>query len=165
MAALQWSEALALDTPAMDRIHEEFILLLAEVEDVPDDGLLGCWRTLIAHTAEHFGREDDWMRSTGFASANCHSVQHRVVLQVMREGLAAGERGDLLAVRGMAHELGVWFVQHAQTMDAALALHLRSVGLDLETGQLARPEALPATALHHCGSAGCRSGAAEAAGA
>lgn len=165
MAALQWSEALALDTPAMDRIHEEFILLLARVEDVPDEGLLACWCTLVDHTAEHFGREDAWMLSTGFASANCHTVQHRVVLQVMREGLVAGQRGELAALRGMAHELGVWFVHHAQTMDAALALHLRSVGLDLETGQLARPEALPATALHHCGSASCRTEAAEAAGA
>jgi hypothetical protein len=58
----------------------------------------------------------------------------------------------------MAHELGIWFPQHAQTMDAALALHLRRVGYDAETGIVSAPDALPEDEIHgsgSCGDGGC----------
>lgn len=163
MATLQWSEALVLDAPVMDRTHEEFVLLLADVEQAPDEQLLACWSGLIDHTDAHFSREDQWMQSTGFSSANCHSVQHKVVLQAMRDGLAAGQRGDLALVRELARQLGAWFVHHAQTMDAGLALHLRSVGFDMETGEIGRPHALPAQPMTGCGSAACSPAVEEAA--
>jgi hypothetical protein len=68
------------------------------------------------------------------------------VLRVMREGLSAGASGRLDVIRQLAHERAAWFPQHAQTMDAALALHLRSVGFDPVSGETARPERLPAGA-------------------
>ena len=151
MPSLQWSDALALDLPLMDDTHREFVDLLARVEAAPDETLLDAWRELIAHTDDHFSREDAWMASTRFASSNCHSMQHEVVLSVMREGGTRGETGDLATVRQMAHELGLWFPQHAQSMDAALALHLRSVGYDPLTGIVSAPQALPAEVIHGCG--------------
>ena len=90
-------------------------------------------------------------QATRFASGNCHSMQHKVVLQVMREGAAMGARGELEPIRQMARELAVWFPQHAQAMDAALALHLRRAGFDPVTGQVHAPEALPAELIHGCG--------------
>lgn len=45
----------------------------------------------------------------------------------------------------MAGELAAWFVHHAQTMDAALALHLRSAGFDPATGSLAHPRPCPSS--------------------
>ena len=113
------------------------------------------WRALVDHTDDHFDREDQWMRNTRFSSSNCHSVQHKVVLQVMREGTASGETGDLGFVRQLARELVVWFPQHAQTMDAALALHLRSIGYDPVTGVMTMPEALPKEIIHGCGGSSC----------
>ncbi len=159
MAALQWSESLSLDLPPMDETHQEFVVLLARVEEAADAQVLPAWHDLIEHTVEHFGREDDWMRRTGFSSANCHSVQHRVVLEVMREGLVQGGKGQLGVIRHMASELAAWFVQHAQTMDAALALHLRGVGFDAATGVVRMPQALPAAPLAGCGSAACATAA------
>ena len=155
MAVLQWSESLSLELPAMDETHQEFVALLARVETADDAHLVAAWRALVDHTAGHFGREDVWMRSTGFSSANCHTVQHRVVLEVMCEGLVQGLKGQNEAIRQMARELAVWFVQHAQTMDAALALHLRSVGFDAASGEVRMPQALPAAPVHGCGSAAC----------
>lgn len=155
MAQLQWTDALALDFPVMDDTHREFVELLAVVDSAGDSMLLGGWRALVDHTDDHFSREDRWMQATGFSSANCHSVQHKVVLQAMREGLAGGEAGNLDVVRQMASELAVWFAQHAQSMDAALALHLRSAGFNPLTGTIATPEALPVRAIQGCGSAGC----------
>jgi hemerythrin len=95
------------------------------------------------------------MQLAGFASGNCHATQHKVVLTVLREGLALGAAGRLDAIRSMAHELAIWFPQHAQSMDAALALHLRGIGFDAATGAVLRPERLPASEISGCGSAAC----------
>ena len=65
--------------------------------------------------------------------------------------LKAGEQGQLAPIRQMAHELTIWFPHHAATMDAGLALHLKSVGYDPLTGQVGQPDALPADAIHGCG--------------
>jgi len=147
MAALKWSDSLSLDFPLMDGAHREFVALLARVEAADNEHLPMAWRDLVAHAAEHFGREDAWMRMTGFASAECHRVQHHVVLQVMREGLTQAGEGRLLQVREMARQLADWFVRHVQTLDAALALHLRGVGLDPETGDVFAPHSMPEAAL------------------
>lgn len=155
MAALEWSDALALDLPLMDETHEEFVGLLARVEAAGDAQLQARWQDLVLHTEQHFGQEDEWMAATRFASGNCHSMQHKVVLQVMREGAERAGQGDLQVLRMMAGELALWFPQHAQTMDAALALHLRRVGFDAATGVVNAPEALPQALVHGCGGASC----------
>lgn len=153
MPTLVWSDALALDLPLMDDTHQEFVDLLAEVEAAADAQLVDRWQALVDHTVDHFGQEDRWMQDTRFSSSNCHSMQHRVVLQVMQEGATRGRAGDLGLVRQMARELGAWFPQHAQSMDAALALHLRRVGYDPISGRVLSPDALPAAEIHGCGGA------------
>jgi hemerythrin-like metal-binding protein len=145
MPTLQWTDALALDLPLMDDTHREFVDLLAAVERADDANVLAAWHALVDHTEQHFGQEDAWMAQTRFASGNCHSLQHKVVLQVMREGAARAQRGELGVLRAMVSELAVWFPQHAQSMDAALALHLRRVGFDPATGTVHAPTAVVAT--------------------
>lgn len=162
MPLLQWTDALALGLPEMDATHHEFVDLLAQVVNAPDDTLLPLWRELVTHTDAHFRREDRWMTSTGFSSTNCHTTQHQVVLQVLREGDKRGSAGDLAVVRQMADELGAWFPMHAQAMDAALALHLRNVGFDPITGQVTMPQALPAEVIQGCGGSTCASDEASA---
>ena len=144
MALLEWSDALALDMPVMDETHREFVELLTAVEVAPDGSLLAAWDALIAHTDEHFGREDEWMRRAGFAAKNCHSTQHRVVLETMREGARLATGGRLYIVREMASQLAPWFVNHAQSMDAGLALHLKSLGFDPATGEFEEAGTMPA---------------------
>lgn len=161
MPNLEWSDALALDLREMDDTHREFVDLLAVAEAAADETLVEAFDALVAHTDDHFGREDRWMRDTRFASSNCHSMQHKVVLDVMREGLQRGRDGDLPLVRQMVHELAIWFPQHAQSMDAALALHLRRVGYDAASGEVRMPGALPAQEIHGCGGA-CSEPASEA---
>lgn len=150
-----WSPTLGLDMPVMDDTHEACIALLADVVVAPDETLLSRWALLIDHTQEHFDREDQWMEATGFAAGNCHATQHSVILQVMREGGKRGLMGELDLVRQMAYELGLWLANHIQSMDAALALHLRSAGFDPETGALANASALPTHSIHGCGGGSC----------
>lgn len=152
MAALEWSDALALDLPLMDDTHREFVDLLAQVEQADDATVAQQWQALVDHTEHHFGQEDAWMAATRFASGNCHTTQHKVVLQVMREGIVRAEQGDLQPIRIMTGELAQWFPQHAQMMDASLALHLRRVGFDPVTGVVHAPDALPGELIQGCGS-------------
>jgi hemerythrin-like metal-binding protein len=153
MTVLEWSDALSLDLPLMDDTHREFVDLLAQAVQADDARLLPAWNALIDHTQDHFDREDRWMTDTRFSSSNCHTTQHKVVLAVMREGAKRGANGDLALVRELARELGLWFPQHAQSMDAALALHVRRVGYDSLTGQVTMPEALPHDEIQGCGGA------------
>lgn len=71
------------------------------------------------------------------------------------EGLVQANGGDVVALRNMANELSVWFLKHAQTMDAALALHLRRVGHDPLTGKVQHPGALPANLIQGCSAGEC----------
>jgi hemerythrin-like metal-binding protein len=140
MSRLQWSDALSLDMPAMDSGLKTFVTLLDLAHEASDTSLVSRWRDLVQHTAHVFEREDRWMRTSLFSSASTHITQHKVVLQVMQEGLNAGESGDLALIRKMAEELGQWFANHSQSMDAALALHLRKTGYDPATGVLSMPD-------------------------
>lgn len=161
MATLEWSDALALQVPRMDATHREFVDLLAAVEAAPDAQLAALWQALIAHTEAHFGQEDRWMQATGFAPDNCHATQHKVVLEIMREGAKKVAAGDASAVRGMTPELASWFSYHAQTMDAALAHHMHSLGFDPETEAPVLPAEGLQAPIHGCGGA-CASPAAAA---
>ncbi len=140
MSRLLWSDALSLDMPGMDDGHKTLVTLLDLAHEAPDMVLASRWRDLVQHTARVFEREDRWMHKTQFSSDHIHSTQHEVVLKVMQEGLHAGESGDLAPIRNMAAELGQWFANHTQSMDAALALHLRRVGYDPATGVLSMPD-------------------------
>jgi hemerythrin-like metal-binding protein len=150
MSALQWSEALSLDLPVMDETHREFVDMLAAVIHAPQEQQLDLWNQVLEHTRDHFGREDDWMIKTRFSSCQCHSGQHHVVLQVMQEIGERAAKGEMHLLADLSKELGQWFVQHAQSMDAALALHMRRVGYDAATGDFHLPEGLAQAPAHGC---------------
>ncbi len=160
MSTLAWTDDLALQHPQMDLTHQEFIDLLAAADAVLAPGqevaLLARFDTLIAHTIEHFGQEDRWMQASGFAPENCHSYQHQAVLQVMQEcarRARLADAPDFEPLRTAVRELAIWFPQHAKMMDAALAQHLDAVGLDVTSGECARPPA--AASLTGCGGGSC----------
>lgn len=125
MPTLNWSDTLVLDFAPLDEMHREFVTLLANVEACPDNELVTRWDELVRRTQALFGREDDWMHRTHFSSEANHVLQHRVVLNVMREGLGLARNGQVPQVRSMAAELAHWFAKHIQSLDAALALHMR----------------------------------------
>lgn len=125
MEAAKWTPALLLGYDPMDEAHQAFAALLARAQAASDTDLPQAWAELVAHTAHHFGREDEWMARTTFASAAQHTMEHRVVLNLMREGLGQARAGQLAPVRQMAGELWAWFQRHTQSLDAALALHMR----------------------------------------
>lgn len=157
MSTITWHDGLHLDLPAMDTTHREFVDLLAQVQAADDADLVRLWDVLVDHTVDHFGQEDRWMQATRFAAGNCHATQHMVVLQVMRAGARMAHDGQPEVLRRLADELADWFPQHALSMDSALAAHLAGVGLDLATGCIARPHAMPDVLIEGRGSESCGS--------
>ena len=165
MTTLTWSAELTLAHPQMDATHEEFVALLAAADHAlagPEPVLLAAWDALVAHTVEHFAQEDRWMVATGFAPDNCHAFQHQAVLQVMQEcarrarGIGAeGGLPDVEPLKLAVGELAIWFPQHAQMMDAALAEHMAQLGFDAATGQSRAPALAGADALTGCGGGAC----------
>jgi hemerythrin len=158
MSALVWTESLRVNQPQMDRTHEEFVGLLDDVRQILQtgdaDAGLDAFERLLAHTVEHFGQEERWMQATGFSPDNCHSRQHAMVLQAMRDVLRLAREGQPQPLDVIVRELAQWFPMHAQMMDAGLASHMAEVGFEPATGTVSGT--LPQTALTHCGSTGCR---------
>lgn len=150
MTTLQWSEDLELGLDYMDETHREFVDLLAQAAQTPDEELLQVWQTVIDHTEDHFGREDKWMQDSAFPPGGCHTTEHASILAVMREGARRGEAGNLDMVRQLARELGIWFAGHAQSMDTALALFLKEVEYDVTSGTVAKPYVHPETTASQC---------------
>jgi len=130
MHTIEWTDALLLDYEPMDRVHHEFVDLLALAQTAPDEALPQAWSAVLDHTVLHFGREDDWMRKSRFSSADSHMLQHRVVLNLMLWAMVIRPVDHLSRLRDMADELAAWFAKHTQQQDAALALHMRREPLD-----------------------------------
>jgi hemerythrin-like metal-binding protein len=168
MSTLAWSQDLVLDQPELDHTHEEFVELLNAFGDTLDRGedALPAFKALLAHTEDHFAMEERWMAATGFEAENCHSSQHAMVLNVMRETVRYAEdlldREPLTIVRG---ELAQWFPGHAEMMDAALVYTMQQRGFDPTTGECREPvkaatsaegaDAEREPAVSACGSTSC----------
>lgn len=131
MHPIEWTDALRLGYQPMDQVHHELVDLLALAQTAPDEALPQAWSAVLEHTVQHFGREDDWMRQTRFTPADGHMLQHRMVLNLIREGLAMARSKQLQPVREMADELAAWLLKHIQQHDAALALHLQREPSDM----------------------------------
>lgn len=159
MSTLTWTDDLALGQPRMDATHVEFVDLLAALQAAlgAGDGVAPALAALVDHTDAHFAQEDRWMAALGFAAQNCHTGQHQGVMKVLREvqRLHAAE-ADVALVQRLADELGTWFPQHAQMMDAALAETMAARGYDPQTGAMTNPPPREAEAVTGCGSSRCR---------
>jgi len=158
MSSITWNEQLALNHAQLDHTHEEFVGLLNEFAAVLASGAdpLPAFQRLLAHTEEHFAMEERWMAATGFAPENCHSKQHAMVLDTLREVLRyAVELKDMEPMRIIVGELSQWFPAHAEMMDASLVFHMSQVGYDSATGTLIQPLQQASATISSCGSASC----------
>lgn len=152
---LHWSDELQTGDARMDDTHTEFVTLLAELRALPQSEQLEPYRALVRHTEEHFGQEDRWMLATGFTADNCHAGQHASILETMRAVEEHYLKGDQEIITRLAEALAEWFPQHAASMDAGLAMHLRNVQFDSRTETLADPSAIRPATMSGCGSVSC----------
>ncbi|MEZ5704658.1 MAG: hemerythrin domain-containing protein [Burkholderiaceae bacterium] len=154
-AGLNWTTQLETGDARMDHTHEEFVVMLNQLLKTPQDQQLPLYRTFLDHTVEHFAQEERWMLATGFSEDNCHASHHATILETMRAVIPHYEKDDPEIITRLAEALVEWFPQHAASMDAGLALHLKSVGFDSETETLADPSKVRPASMSGCGSVSC----------
>jgi len=155
---LTWTDELTLHQPQIDQTHQEFIDLMHELSLNMQscDSALPIYQRLLDHTEAHFAMEEGFMAATGFAPDNCHSKQHAMVLDLMRQVLVhTHAEQDLEPMRNLLPELESWLPAHVDMMDAALVFHMNQVGFDPVTGTLSHPPAPAETAISSCGSNNC----------
>jgi hemerythrin-like metal-binding protein len=146
MAELNWTDRLSNGLPAMDATHRDFIAAYNALARAPVEDLLPQFDALIEHLVTHFDQENRWMEKVGFPA--CHRAEHDRVLQVAREVRARVAEGDLFLGRRLIEELPLWFENHVDGMDAALAFHLDSIGFDVEAGEISAQDGA-------CAAGGC----------
>ena len=65
------------------------------------------------------------------------------------------QQGDTEIIGRLAEALVEWFPQHAASMDAGLALHMKEVGFDSRTETLVNPDTVRPATMSGCGSVSC----------
>lgn len=114
----------------MDQTHDEFIQQLNAIMGMEGVEFVRGIIALHEHTLAHFGHEDTLMNASGFPPAPLHQAEHTLVLQRMAEVKVAAEKGDIEQGKAFLRDwLAPWFVQHALSMDTALANHLNRSSL------------------------------------
>jgi hemerythrin-like metal-binding protein len=152
---LDWTPQLLTGDSRMDDTHEEFVEMLNHLLATPQDQQLPLYREFVAHTVEHFAQEERWMIATGFAPDNCHASHHATILETLNAVVEHHEQGDTEIINRLAEALVEWFPQHAASMDAGLALHMKEVGFDSKTETLADPDRVRPATMSGCGSVSC----------
>ncbi len=152
---LTWAPNLQTGDGRMDDTHEEFVTMLNTLLATPMRDQLPLYREFLAHTVAHFEQEERWMLATGFSADNCHASHHATILDTMRAVEEHYVGGDNNIIQRLAEALVEWFPQHAASMDAGLALHLKDVGFDSHTETLADPSKVRAATMSGCGSVSC----------
>jgi hemerythrin-like metal-binding protein len=155
LVPLNWSADLQTGDSRMDDTHEEFVTMLNQILNTPQDQQLPLYQAFLAHTVEHFAQEERWMLATGFSADNCHASHHATILETMRAVQVHYEGGDTEIITRLAEALAEWFPGHANSMDAGLALHLKSVQFDNVTETLADPSVIQSVTMLGCGSISC----------
>jgi hemerythrin len=118
--------------PFMNDDHREEARLLNEVGEavqghakgkVPVETVLQRFEALLAHTQEHFGREEEAMRQASFPPYPVHKGEHdRVIEEMESEEAHFRETGDTARLWGyVSGAVPAWFVGHIQSMDAMTA--------------------------------------------
>ena len=83
MAAMEWTDKLALGLEPMDKTHVEFVDAYNRLLNVSGAELLAAMDAFIEHSVEHFEQENAWMAKIGFPG--CHKAEHDRVLAVCRD--------------------------------------------------------------------------------
>jgi hemerythrin len=152
---MSWTDSLRTGDARMDETHKEFVDMINQILATPEDQQLPVYKAFLSHTAEHFAQEERWMLATGFSADNCHAEHHATILETMRVVEAHYLDSDPTIITRMAEALAEWFPGHANSMDAGLAAHLKSVGFDSETETLADPSAIKNVTMSGCSSVSC----------
>ncbi|MEW5726837.1 MAG: hemerythrin domain-containing protein [Pseudomonadota bacterium] len=127
MAVLEWHEGLNVGVGFMDDDHAEAAALINRLAEVGGEDRVATLRHFIDHCREHFAREEEMMKATGFFAHGCHAGEHERMLGELADVLARIEGGQVLDDY-FRRELPAWLMNHRNTMDFVTAQFARQAG-------------------------------------
>ncbi|MCG8048407.1 MAG: hemerythrin family protein [Candidatus Thiodiazotropha endolucinida] len=116
-----------LEFDSMDKTHLEFIELVNKLGSADREAFKTLFEQLVAHTNAHFKAENKLMYESGFPAIREHIGEHERILGDLNRMEMRVASGNILLPRAYVKDhLPGWFDLHAQTMDSALAAHLKT---------------------------------------
>lgn len=125
MAAIRWTDKLALGLAFMDEDHRDAADLLNAIMDAHRAGGADLGQRIEdfrGHCEAHFAREEAHMRRHAFPAFPIHKREHVRVLAELEEFIKGLDGADPAAVEAyVLQTLPDWFLRHLATMDSATA--------------------------------------------
>ncbi|MCU7916799.1 MAG: hemerythrin domain-containing protein [Candidatus Thiodiazotropha sp. (ex Dulcina madagascariensis)] len=116
----------------LDEEHRKFVELVNRLESSENAVFIELFPQLVNHIQQHFLTENALMAESGYSAIHEHIDEHQRVLDELNR---IGEKVSLGSVSMgrtyVTDHLPNWFEHHAETMDSALASHLKSRGFAL----------------------------------
>lgn len=136
MNIIEWDDDnFLLGMIIMDDTHKEFVTLLNQLSEAPDNNFAALFDELIAHTRQHFQQEEKFMIESRFPAYSEHKDEHQRILGELNQFKKRVDKGLIAFGRNYINQrMPEWFRLHAATMDSALATHLKYRMPDVTTG-------------------------------
>lgn len=124
--AVKWSEELKVGVRAFDRDHRALVEALNEVIHAVDAGmavpeLIGMIKGLAELTADHFMREEAFLRERGDPGLDAHAAEHRRLMTEIHAYVASLVAGDSIDEDFLHHFLPAWLIDHIIGVDKEYA--------------------------------------------
>lgn len=124
---------LALGIPQMDADHSKLIGIanrigaLVSQPNYRESNFAAEMRELRQYTAEHFAREETYMKSIGFPGLKDHVAKHREITQALERFADTGTKGAVVAL-SLQNFMRVWLFEHIDRHDAEYATYAKAQG-------------------------------------
>jgi hemerythrin len=127
MALIEKNGFLLVGYAPIDHDHDEFITLLNQLDAADNGDFPALFQQLLAHTEQHFDRENQLMEQSAFPAETEHKGEHQRVLGEFRQFKKRVDKGLITFGRSLVRErLPQWLELHVRTMDSALAAHIKA---------------------------------------
>lgn len=135
MAFMLWSDRLSVGVPSLDRDHKKLVEMINTLSDAMQTGhskhAVGeILDQLVAYTAEHFHREEEYFARTSYPDTAAHKSQHDAFkrkVQAEREKFASG--ATLTLSIEVLNLLRDWITQHILGSDQKYSRRLAGHGI------------------------------------
>ncbi|WP_395007370.1 bacteriohemerythrin [Undibacterium sp.] len=134
MVYFQWNSALSVGNTLIDCDHQNLIDIVNELYTAADlkqdcDILGDILQRLFDYTSEHFDREEEMMKLTGYPGFESHKMQHKKLLErVVRLQVSLAEKREYVA-KETAELLKFWLTSHIYMADKELAMAIQKSGV------------------------------------
>jgi hemerythrin len=120
-----WTPALETGHPTVDAQHKKLFEMVNDLHRgiVKDQGkeIMGpILNRLAAYTIEHFGTEEDLMRSTKYPNLERHKSKHVGLTSQVRELVSKYNEGELTLPSTLSKFLTDWLITHIRQEDMEL---------------------------------------------